>query len=121
VRGAVARADAALAESRQQLENLRGQIDQEVRTALLDLQSAAEQVDVATSTVDLAAQTLHQAQDRFMAGVTDNVEVVQAQQSVADASDSFIASVYSYNLAALELARATGRAEAGVQEFGQGR
>ena len=121
VRGAVARADAALAESRQQLDNLRGQIDQEVRTALLDLQSAADRVDVARSMVDLAGQTLQQAQDRFMAGVTDNVEVVQAQQSVADASESFIASLYSYNLGALQLARATGRAEAGVQEFGQGR
>ena len=65
------------------MENLRGQIDYEVRTALLDLQAAADQVEVAQNSVDLANQTLTQARDRFAAGVADNLEVVQAQESVA--------------------------------------
>ena len=77
----VLQAEASLRQSRQQLENLRGQIDYEVRTALLDLNAAADQVEVARSSVDLASQTLTQARDRFTAGVTDNLEVVQAQES----------------------------------------
>jgi len=67
--------------------------------------------------VDLAAQTLEQARDRFAAGVTDNIEVVQAQQSVATASDSLIAALYAHNLAKVSLARALGLAEQGVQKF----
>jgi outer membrane protein TolC len=110
-------ADAALARSRQQLENLRAQIEQDVRSALLDLQSASEQVNVSRSSADLAQQTLVQARDRFSAGVTDNIEVVQAQQSVANATDSYISSLYAYNLARVELARAAGSAERGIREY----
>lgn len=110
-------ADAALARSRQQLENLRAQIEQDVRSALLDLQSASEQVNVSRSNADLAQQTLAQARDRFSAGVTDNIEVVQAQQSVANANESYISSLYAYNLARVELARAAGSAERGIREF----
>ena len=117
VRGEVAQADAALAQGRVQLENLRGQIEQDVRSALLDMDSAAEQVDVARSMVDLARQTLQQARDRFTAGVTDNIEVVQAQEAVASASETLIVSEYLYNLAALGLARATGGAEAGLPDL----
>ena len=77
----VLQADATLREARAQLDNLRGQIEYEVRTALLDIAAADEQVEVARSSVDLAEQTLTQARDRFSAGVTDNLEVVQAQQT----------------------------------------
>ena len=63
-------------QARARLDNLRGQIEYEVRTALLDLAAADEQVQVARSSVDLAEQTLTQARDRFSAGVTDNLEVV---------------------------------------------
>ena len=83
----------------QRSPNLRGQIDYEVRTALLDLKSAGDQVDVAHSNVDLANQTLRQARDRFAAGVTNTVEVVQAQQSVADADENLISAQYQYNVA----------------------
>src|SRR5208337_4118480 len=88
VHGDVLQAEAALRQSRESLDNLRAQVDQDVRNALLDLQSAAEQVEVARSSVDLANQTLAQARDRFSAGVADNIEVVQAQQSVAGANES---------------------------------
>jgi outer membrane protein TolC len=117
VHGEVLQADAALHQSQEVLENLRAQIDQDVRNAFLDLQSTAEQVDVARGSVDLANQTLVQARDRFAAGVTDNIEVVQAQQSVASANESLISSLYAYNLSKMALGRAIGRAETGVQQI----
>ncbi len=60
---------------------------------MLDLQSAADQVAVARTNVDLATETLNQARDRFNAGVTDNIEVVQAQQLLASANEDYIASL----------------------------
>ena len=113
----VLEAEATLRQSRQQLENLRGQIDYEVRSALLDLQSAADLVEVARSSVDLASQTLTQARDRFSAGVTDNLEVVQAQDALASANESYISSLYSHNVAKIELAKAIGFAEEGVKQY----
>src|SRR5208283_481465 len=76
-------ADAELQQRRAQLADLRGQIDAQIRTAFLDLETAADQVALARSSLDLARQTLEQGRDRFAAGVTDNIEVVQAQNSVA--------------------------------------
>ena len=117
----ILQADAALANNKAQLENLRGQIDQDVRDALFDLQSALDQVKVAKSNVDLASQTLDQARDRFAAGVTDNIEVVQAQEAVASANESNISSLFSYNIARISLARAEGIAETGVLQYLKGR
>ena len=114
-------AEATLRQARARLEDLRGQIDNDVRTALLDLNAAAEQVQVARSSVDLAEQTLTQAQDRFSAGVSDNLEVVQAQESVADAHEAYISSLYAHNLAKVELARALGNAEQGVKQYLKGK
>jgi outer membrane protein TolC len=110
-------AEATLRQRRQQMENLRGQIDFEVRTALLDLRAAADQVQVARSALDLANQTLDQARDRFSAGVTDNLEVVQAQESVASANENYINSLYAHNVAKVSLARAIGFAEQGVRQY----
>ncbi|HUJ83161.1 MAG TPA: TolC family protein, partial [Candidatus Acidoferrales bacterium] len=121
VRADTLKADADLTNSRNQLENLRGQIDQDVRDAILDMQSAAEQVEVARSNVDLAGQTLDQARDRFVAGVTDNIEVVQAQDSVAAANDSYISSLFNYTIARISLARAEGIAETGVLNYLRGK
>jgi outer membrane protein TolC len=117
----VLQADATLRENRARLDNLRGQIEYEVRTALLDLAAADEQVQVARSSVDLAEQTLTQARDRFAAGVTDNLEVVQAQETVASAHESYISSLYSHNLAKIELVRAMGYAEEGVRQYLKGK
>jgi len=121
VHGDVLRAESALRQSRQALEDLRGRIDYEVRTALLDLAAAAEQVEVARSSVELAEQTLQQAQDRFAAGVTDNLEVVQAQESVAAARENYISGLYAHNLAKVTLARALGIAEQGVKDYLKGK
>jgi outer membrane protein TolC len=119
--GNVLEAEASLRGSRQQLDNLRGQIDYEVRSALLDLTAAADQVEVARSSVDLANQTLIQARDRFAAGVTDNLEVVEAQESLAAANENYITGLYAHNLAKIELAKAIGFAEEGVKQYLQGK
>jgi len=116
----VLEADAQLKQARQQLGDLRGRIDYEVRTALLDLNAAAEQVDVARSSVELAEQALSQSQDRFTAGVTDNLEVVQAQEAVASAHETYIQSLYAHNIAKVELAYAIGDAEQGVRRYLKG-
>jgi outer membrane protein TolC len=121
VHGDVLQADARLEQSRERLDNLRSQIDSDVRTALLNLQSSAEQVDVARSNTDLADETLSQSRDRFGAGVTDTVEVVQSQEAVASAHELYISSLYSYNFAKISLARALGVAEEGVKKYFKGK
>jgi len=111
VRSDKLRADSVLQDRKAQLADLGGKIDDQVRTAFFNLRSSSELVTVGQSNVDLANQTLTQAQDRFRAGVTNNLEVVQAQQAVAAANQSYIASLYSYNAAKISLAQAVGVAE----------
>jgi outer membrane protein TolC len=120
VHGQVLQADARLEKSRELLQNLQSQIDSDVRSALLNLQSSAELVQVARSNIDLAEQTLTQSRDRFGAGVTDTVEVVQSQEAVASAHEQYIASLYSYNFAKISFARALGVAESGIEQFLRG-
>lgn len=108
---------AALKQRQDELADLRGQIDYEVRTAFLDIRTAADQIAVAQSNLELANQTLAQARDRFGAGVSDNIEVVQAQESVATANDNVISALYSHNVAKVALARALGAAEHGIQSL----
>ena len=120
VHGDVLVADARLEQSRERLDNLRGQIDSDVRAALLNLESSAEQVKVAQSNIELAEETLAQSRDRFRAGVTDTVEVVQSQEAVASAHEQYISSLYSFNFAKISLARALGVAEEGVKEYFKG-
>ncbi len=121
VHGDVLRAAASLTEERQRLEDARARIDQEVRDAYLDLEASAEEVSVEKSAVTLATQNLEQSRDRFVSGVTDNIEVVQAQDALAIANDAYIASVYSYNVAKISLARATGVAETRFAEYVEGK
>jgi outer membrane protein TolC len=117
VHGALQQADAKLEQSRDRLESLRAQIESDVRTALLNLQSAADSVKVARSNIDLAEQTLLQSSDRFKAGVTDSVEVVQSQELVASAHEQYISSLYNFNAAKISLVRAMGVGEQGVKEY----
>jgi len=120
-RADVLETEAILRQNRAQLENLRAQIDMDVRTAMLDLNAAADQVQVARSSIQLAQQTLTQAQDRFSAGVADNLEVVQAQEALATANENFISSLYAHNVAKVEYARAIGFAEEGVKQYLKGK
>ena len=117
IRSDVEQADAAIQQRRDELADLEGQIDVQARNALIDLKTAADQVAVSRDNVDLAAQTLVQARDRFAAGVTDNIEVVQAQESVANANQSLVNSIYMHNLAKVQLARAVGMTETSLKEF----
>jgi outer membrane protein TolC len=121
VHGDVLQADARLEQSRERLDNLRAQIDSDVRAALLNLQSSADLVKVARSNIDLAEQTLTQSRDRFSAGVTDTVEVTQSQESVASAHEQYISSLYNYNYAKISLVRALGTSEQGVKEYFRGK
>jgi outer membrane protein TolC len=121
VHGDVLKAEASLRQAQAQMADVRGQIDQDIRNALLDLKSSSDQVEVAQSSVNLAEQALTQSRDRFSAGVTDNLEVVQAQEAVATAHENLISSLYLHNLAKVSFARALGRAEAGVREYLKGK
>jgi outer membrane protein TolC len=112
VKAAELHADAELRRMQVQADDLRGRISQELRNSLDDLETAAQQVEVARSSVTLASEQLTQARDRFRSGVANTIEVVQAQESVANTNESLIATVYAYNVAKTSLARAMGIAEA---------
>ena len=107
----IRQAEAVLQQRKAQRDDLRGRIEQDVANAFLDVTAAAEQVEVARATLDYAQQTLTQSQDRFSAGVTNNIEVIQAQESLANANQQYISSLYSHNIAKVLLARALGAAE----------
>jgi len=121
VHGDITEADARLKQARERAESLHAQIDADVRTALLNVQSAEQLVAVSRSNIDLADQTLAQSEDRFRAGVTDTVEVVQAQETVATAHEDYISSLYQDNYAKISLARALGEAETGVKDYFKGK
>jgi len=117
VRGETTQAAAALGQRRAEVENLRGQIDYDVRTALLNVAAAREQVTVAQQNVALANENLARSKDRFASGVTDSVEVVQAEQALASANDQYITSLYNFNFSKLSLARAMGIARTDYQQY----
>ena len=117
IRADILQNDAELRNRESEMANLRGQIDYDVRSALLDLKSASDQVDVARSNQDLATQALKQSRDRFTAGVTNTVEVVQAQQALADANENLISAQYQLNVAKVSLARALGLADEGIRTY----
>ena len=117
VRADTLEADAALRQRQAELADLDGRIDLEVRAAFLNLRSSSDLVTVAQSSIELATQTLGQAQDRFAAGVATSLDVVQAQESVASANQAYIASLYSYNLAKVSLAQAIGVAEQSALDY----
>ena len=108
IKGDITQAEAELRQRKAEAENTRGQVDYDVRTAFLNLSAAKEQVDVAQRNVALANENLARSKDRFTSGVTDSVEVVQSEQSLASANDQYITSVYNHNLAKLMLARSLG-------------
>jgi len=111
LRGEAEQAQAQLDTQRAQLSDMKAQVDADVRDALLDIESAQRQVEVARSSVDLANEALKEAQQRYVAGVDDNLAVTQAQQSVAQANDQLVSSLYRHNIAKLSLARALGAAD----------
>ena len=110
-------AAAALGQRQAELEDLKGRIESEVRNAYFDLQAAASQVEVARRNIQVATQNLDLTRQKFSAGVSDNVEVVQSQEAVSTANTDYINSVFAHNLAKLSLARAIGRASEALPQF----
>jgi outer membrane protein len=82
-----------------------------VKTSLINLGSARNEVQVANLGVQLSREEVDQARDRFKAGVANNIEVIQAQDSLARANDNQIAALYRFNQARADLARAIGQME----------
>jgi outer membrane protein TolC len=115
--GDIQQADAALDQRRAELQDLRGRIEADVRSAFLDLDAAANQVAIARNNQEVVRETLALTRQRFEAGITDVVEVTQAQEAVAGADFDYITSVFAHNLAKVTLARAIGRAEQSLGEF----
>jgi outer membrane protein TolC len=114
--------EALVMQHQAEVDSLHGRIELEVRSALLELQSAEEQYKVAQSSLALVRQQLDQAQDRFAAGVANNLEVVQAQEAIALADENVIRSLYALNASRALLARAAGVAEQSAEEvFGGSR
>jgi outer membrane protein TolC len=108
LRGDEDSAAAQLAAVNAQLDDLRGRIDQQVRSALLDVDATSRLVEVARSNVDLATRALGDETDRVSAGVDDNLPLVTAQATLAAAQSNLVETLYQYNLSKLALARSAG-------------
>ena len=117
VEGEIQEAEAAVDQRRAELEDLRGRIESDVRTAFLDLATATTQIDVARNSEVVAKNTLDLTRQRFEAGITTSVEVVQAQEALSNAQLDTISSIFSHNVAKLSLARAIGKAEENYAAF----
>jgi outer membrane protein TolC len=115
--GDIEQADASLAQRKAEAEDTVSRIESDVRNAWLDLQAAATQVEVAQKNRDVTQENLRLTRQRYEAGVTDNVEVVQAQDAVAVADLDYINSVFAHNVAKLSLARAIGGAAERLGDF----
>ena len=111
IRAEVVKADLQIKALDEQRADLRNQIALDVKTALLNLDSARNEVQVANLGVELAKQEVDQARDRFKAGVANNIEVIQAQDSLARANDNQIGALYRFNQARADYARAIGQME----------
>ncbi len=110
-RGEAEAAQSELDNQRAHQSDLDAQIEADVRDALLDIASSQQQVEVAHSNVELSTEVLSEAQQRYAAGVSDNLAVSEAQQSVAQANSLYVNSLYQHNVAKLNLARALGVAQ----------
>jgi outer membrane protein TolC len=110
-------ADAQYEQSKARLADQIQQVNQDVRDNLLDIQSAAKLVDSTHSNVELANEALSEAQQRFRAGVSDNLPVSQAQSQTEQANDQYISALYQHNVAKLSLARALGAAQTNYKDY----
>lgn len=117
VNGRLAQADAELRTRRAEAEDARAEIYYDVRISFLDLKATEEALQTAARARELASQQLEQARDRFAAGVTSNIEVVESQEAVAQASEQYIGALYGFNLAKAMLARSLGTAEDAVAKY----
>jgi outer membrane protein TolC len=117
IRSDIQDASAQLDRRQSEYADIVGRVDYEVRNAFTDLQAADSAVKVAEKNTQLAQRTLNQARDRFLNGVTNNLEVIEAQQDVAAANENYISSLFAHNLAKLTLLRAMGSAQKDVNKY----
>ncbi len=115
--GDIEQANAALSQRRAELEDARSRVEGDVRNAFLDLKAATSQVEVARQNLDVTKQTLDLTRQRLDAGVTDTVDVSNAQASVASAELDYINAVFAHNVAKLSLARAAGGTNESLPRF----
>jgi outer membrane protein TolC len=111
IRAEIVKANLEVQKLQQQKADLRNQIALDVKTALLNLDSARSEVQVANLGVELAKEEVSQARDRFRAGVANNIEVISAQDSLARANDNQILALYRFNQARADFARSVGQME----------
>ena len=102
------------------MDDLKGKIDQQVRDSLLDVASQSQLVTVAHSNLDLATTELDQTSQRFHAGIEDNLPVVEAESTLANAQTQYVNTVYNYNQAKLGLARNLGIIDTQYQAYLKG-
>ena len=117
IRADIQQAQADLARREAEYEDLKGRVAYDVRVAWLDLSASDSSVKVAERNKALAERALTQSQDRYTNGVTNYLEVVQAQEAVTAASENYIQSLFSFNVAVISLARAVGGAETRLAQF----
>jgi len=116
-RGDILVAEAAQGQAKARLSDRAQQVNADVRDAILDIEAAAKLVDATKSNVDLADEALRESQDRFRAGVSDNLAVSQAQAQTSQANDQYISALYQHNIAKLSLARALGIADSSYKTY----
>lgn len=117
LRGNEDAAQAQLESIHAQIEDLRSKIDQQVRSALLDVTAMAKLVEVARSNVELSTRELSDETERVNAGVEDNLALVTAQSSLASAQSNLVESLYQYNVSKLGLARSAGVLEQQYRDY----
>jgi outer membrane protein TolC len=117
LRGDAKQAQSQLDQERARLSDLQGQIGADVRDSILDIQSAEKLVEVSRSNVALAREALTESQERYKAGVADNLAVSQALAALAQADNQYVNSLYQHNIAKLSLARALGVAGNNYQMY----
>jgi outer membrane protein TolC len=117
IRSDVHAAEAELVQRRAAYRDLEGRVDYDVRVARLDVHGSESAVNVAAKNKLLAERALTQSTDRYNNGVTNYLEVLQAQQALVAANENYIASLFSFNVAKVALARALGQAESRLPSF----
>jgi outer membrane protein TolC len=117
VEGDVQQADATLSQRRAEYEDLKGQIEGDVRSAFLDLQAAASQVEVAKKNIDVTREAAELTHQKLEAGVSTTVDYTQAEEAATNAQLDYINAVFAHNIAKLSLARAMGQAAKELPQF----
>jgi len=110
-------ADSQLQQAKARYSDQIQQVNADIRDSILDIQAAAKLVEATKSNVDLATEALSEAQQRFHAGVSDNLPVSQAQSQTEQANDQYISALYQHNVAKLSLARALGVAQTSYKDY----